>query len=92
MATIYPVAAAYLKLFPEPNNTTGVSADGQDNYVSNCTQSRYIINNEFGRVDYNLNARNHLFFDFRHNNRTQVKNNYFGNNSTGTTLLCENFG
>jgi hypothetical protein len=85
------VAANYLKLFPAPNNTSGVAADGQDNYISNAP-SIDTYNNEFGRLDYNLGARSHLFFDFRHNNRTQVKNNYFGNNSTGTTLLRENWG
>jgi Carboxypeptidase regulatory-like domain len=86
-----PVAANYLKLMPAPNNTAGVSADGQGNYISNAP-SIDTYNNEFGRLDFNLNARNHVFFDFRHNNRTQVKNNYFGNNSTGTTLLRENWG
>ena len=88
---INPVAAAFLKLFPAPNNTTGVAADGQDNYISNAP-SIDTYNNEFGRLDYNLNAKNHIFFDFRHNNRTQIKNNYFANDSTGTTLLRENFG
>lgn len=86
-----PVAANYFKLFPQANNTSGVAADGQGNYISNAP-SIDTYNNEFGRLDFNLNARNHLFFDFRHNNRTQVKNNYFGNNSTGTTLLRENWG
>lgn len=90
-AAINPVAAAFFKLFPAPNNTAGVAADGQDNYVSNAP-SVDTYNNEFGRLDYNLGSRNHLFFDFRHNNRTQVKNDYFANNSTGTTLLRENFG
>jgi hypothetical protein len=85
------VAANYLKLFPAPNNTSGVAADGQDNYISNAP-SIDTYNNEFGRLDFNLGSRNHLFFDFRHNNRTQVKNNYFANNSTGTTLLRENWG
>ena len=39
-----------------------------------------------------LSSRDHVFFDFRHNWRSQVKNNYFGNGITGTTLLRENFG
>ena len=87
-----PVAANYFKLFPAPNNSgPGVAADGQDNYISNAP-SIDTYNNEFGRMDFSLGSRNHLFFDFRHNNRTQVKNNYFGNNSTGTTLLRENWG
>ncbi len=85
------VAAAYLKLIPLPNVTSGVGADGQDNYITNAP-SNDTYNNEFGRVDYNLSARDHIFFDIRHNNRTQVKNDYFGNGITGTSLLRENFG
>lgn len=83
------VAAAYMKLYPQPN-TTG-SATGQNNYLSNAPSvDRY--NNEFGRLDYNLSSRNHMFFDFRHNWRSQLKNDYFGTGVTGTTLLRENFG
>lgn len=33
-----------------------------------------------------------MFLDVRHNNRSQIKNNYFGNNTTGTTLIRENLG
>lgn len=86
-----PVALAYLKLYPQPNATTGVAADGQGNYISNAP-SADTYNNEFGRIDYNLSSRDHIFFDFRHNNRTQVKNDYFGDGITGTTLTRENFG
>lgn len=86
-----PVALNYLKLIPLPNNSNGAAADGQDNYLSNAP-SVDTYSNEFGRLDYNLSSRNHVFFDFRHNHRTQVKNNYFGNGLTGTTLLRENFG
>lgn len=86
-----PVALAYLKLFPEANNTAGQTSTGQDNYISNAP-SADTYNNEFGRMDYNASSRDHIFFDFRHNNRTQTKNDYFGNGITGTTLLRENFG
>lgn len=86
-----PVAAAYLKLFPAPNATSAAAADGQFNYISNAP-SADTYNNEFGRLDFNLSARDHIFGDIRHNNRTQTKGNYFGNNLTGTTLLRENFG
>jgi hypothetical protein len=89
--TISPVAAAYMALFPEPNNTANAAPDGANNYLSNAP-SIDSYNNEFGRLDFNLNDHNHTFFDFRHNNRTQVKNDYFGNGITGTTLLRENFG
>ena len=88
---INPVAAAYLKLMPLPNTTTGVAADGLDNY-SATAPSIDTYSNEFGRLDYNLSTRDHIFYDFRHNHRTQLKNNYFGNDTTGTTLLRENYG
>lgn len=88
---VNPVAAAYLKLVPAANNTSGVGADGQGNYISNAP-SNDTYNNEFGRLDYNVSSRDHIFFDFRHNNRTQLKNDFFGNGITGTSLLRENFG
>jgi hypothetical protein len=87
--TFDPVALAYLKLYPAAN-TLG-TATGQDNYISNAPSvDRY--SNQFGRMDYNASSRDHIFFDFRHNYRTQVKNNYFGNGITGSTLLRENWG
>jgi hypothetical protein len=89
--SINPVAAAYFKLYPQPNATANASPDGLDNYISNAP-SADTYNSEFGRMDYNLGSRDHVFFDFRHNNRTQTKSNFFGNDSFGSELLRENFG
>jgi len=83
------IGAAIVKLFPAPNATG--TATGTSNYNSNAP-SIDNYNNEFGRIDYNLSTKDHVFFDFRHNIRGQVKNNYFGNNTTGTTLTRENWG
>jgi Carboxypeptidase regulatory-like domain len=83
------VGLAYMKLFPAPNATG--TATGQNNYNSNAP-SIDNYDNEFGRLDYNVNANDHVFLDVRHNNRTQIKNNYFDNNTTGTTLTRENLG
>lgn len=91
MPSLNSVALNYMKLYPGPNATSGVAADGQGNYISNAP-SIDDYNNEFGRLDYNISSKDHIFFDMRHNFRTQVKNNYFGNNTTGTTLLRENYG
>ncbi|MFP5278049.1 MAG: carboxypeptidase regulatory-like domain-containing protein [Acidobacteriota bacterium] len=87
--TLDPVGSAYLKLFPAPN-ATGTSM-GQENYISNAP-SVDNYDNEFGRLDFNVGSNDHLFFDMRHNNRGQVKQNFFGNNTTGTTLTRENWG
>ncbi|HLJ78534.1 MAG TPA: carboxypeptidase regulatory-like domain-containing protein, partial [Acidobacteriaceae bacterium] len=84
-----PIALDYLKLYPSPN-VTG-NPDGSDNYVSNAP-STDTYDNEFGRLDYNFSARDHIFLDARHNNRYQLKNDYFGNGATGTTLYRENLG
>ena len=90
--TIDPIAANILKLYPEPNYTSGVSPiTNQDNYNSNAP-SITIFHSEFGRLDYNMSARNHMFFDFRHNLGVQSKQNYFGNNTTGSDLFRETFG
>jgi hypothetical protein len=88
---INSVAAAYLKLYPAPNNTANAAPNGLGNYISNAPSADK-FNSEFGRMDYNVNSRDHIFFDMRHNNRTQTKNNYFSNNSIGSELLRENFG
>ena len=83
------VSLAYLKFYPEPNVVGGV--DGSKNYA-NPNTSQDSFDNELGRLDYNMGQRSHLFLDFRHNNRLQSKNNYFGNIATGTTLVRENWG
>jgi hypothetical protein len=88
---INTVAAAYLKLYPQPNATASASANGLNNYISNAP-SADTFNSEFGRMDYNVNSRDHIFFDMRHNNRAQTKNNFFFNNTIGSELLRENFG
>ena len=85
------IALAYMKLFPSPNNTANAAADGQDNYIANAP-SIDDYDNEFGRLDYNVSAADHVFFDMRHNFRSQIKNNYFGNGATGTILVRENWG
>jgi hypothetical protein len=85
------VALAYLKLYPQPNATSGVTATGLDNYISPAP-SVDTYNNEFGRLDYSFGSRDHLFGDFRHNYRDQTKNDFFANGATGTTLVRENFG
>jgi len=90
MSLINPIAQAYLKFYPEPN-TAPQGANGFENYVSNFL-STDTYDNELGRMDYNMTDRSHVFFDIRHNDRVQAKNNYFNNVSTGTDLARENWG
>jgi hypothetical protein len=85
------VAAAYFNLYPQPNNTANAAANGLGNYLSNAPSADK-FNSEFGRMDYNVSSRDHIFFDMRHNNRAQTKNNFFSNDTIGSELLRENFG
>lgn len=86
---IDPVALAYLKLYPEPN-VTGTNT-GYSNFGNSIpTTDDYL--NQLGRLDWAMNSRNRLAFNVRHNKETQSKNNYFGNNSTGSLLNRENWG
>ena len=86
-----PIALAYMKLFPEPNTTIGVSPIGQNNYISNVpTTDDY--NNELGRLDYNMSSRNRMFFDVRRFGYSQEKQNYFQNLGTGIATFRESWG
>ncbi len=86
-----PVARAYLNLMPMPTPGLTGAADGQNNYLSNAPAvDNY--SNEFGRLDFNLTQRDHLFLDVRHNARTNTAGDLFGNNTLGTTLIRENWG
>jgi hypothetical protein len=86
-----PVAQAYLKFYPEPNVTVGVSPTGVNNYSSNATTPDN-YNNELGRLDYNISDRNRVFFDVRNAAETQSKNNYFNNPAEGSLLYRNPLG
>ncbi len=86
---INPIAQAYLKYYPEPNLSG--DATGFDNYINNAPSTDG-FDNELGRVDYNTSSRSRLSVDVRHNFRNQVKNNFFTNIASGTTLTRNNLG
>ncbi len=90
--TINPIAANYLTLFPPKGaNTVTTEANGSDNYISNAP-SVDDYNAWFGRLDYNVSSKDHLFFDFRENYRSQIKEDYFLNHTNGSTLVRQNWG
>jgi hypothetical protein len=86
-----PIALAYLKFYPEPNVTVGLSATNVNNYSSSTTTvDNY--NNELGRLDYNMSQRSRLFFDVRKAAETQAKNEYFNNAAEGSLLYRNPLG
>ena len=91
-STIDPIAAASLKLYSEPNYTSGVSPiTNDDNYDSNVPDT-LAFNGFLGRMDYNLSARDHVFFDIRHNYGYFTELNYFKNDSSGYANPRWNWG
>ena len=84
------VAQAYLKYVPGPN-VTPQKPDGLNNYaVAPNTPDNF--SNEMGRLDYNMSDRSRMYFDIRHTDYVQSKNNYFNNLSTGSILFRTNWG
>ncbi len=83
-ARLNPVALNYLKYYPLPN--TPGQANGFANWVTSAVDSDG-YDNEMGRLDLNLSDKNRVAFDARHSNRTQIKNNYFGDSNPSTGLL-----
>ena len=82
-----PIAKAYLAFYPEPN-VPGVSINNYAN-APNTTDN---YSNEFGRLDYNMSERSRVFFDIRHTEYAQAKNNYFSNIAEGSLLYRSNTG
>jgi hypothetical protein len=86
-----PIALNFMKFYPEPNTTVGVSPIGANNYISNVpTTDDY--NNELGRLDYNMSDRNRMFFDVRRFGYSQEKQNYFQNPASGIATFRESWG
>ncbi len=83
------IALAAMQLWPLPNQPGGV--DGRDNYLANSVRTD-TFNNELGRVDFNINDRNKLFWNYRHNDRIENRGNKFNNIATGNFLSRINWG
>jgi hypothetical protein len=88
---ISPIAKNYLSLFPDPNVTAGVREDGNNNFGSNAPSADGYTN-ELGRIDYNINQKNRTYFNIRHTDYYQTKNDYYHNLSTGSNLSRNNWG
>ncbi len=86
---INPIAKNYLQYYPLPNQPGG--PDGTNNYLAPAAR-RDTFNSEIGRLDFNLGSHNKLFWNFRHNDRIEDRNNLFANAATGRNLLRINWG
>lgn len=83
------IAKNYFQFYPLPNQPGG--ADGTNNYLSGAVR-KDTYNSEMGRVDLSLGGNNRLFWNFRHNDRIENRNNLFNNPAEGRNLLRINYG
>jgi hypothetical protein len=90
-AQISPVAAAYIALYPQPNNTANQAADGENNFYYGANEPD-LYHAEVGRVDFAITPRQSLYSHLVWSSRSQpLKNNYFPPYSP-TALLYNNRG
>jgi hypothetical protein len=86
---INAIAKNYLPFYPLPNQPG--NADGNNNYLANSVRSD-TYNGELGRLDFNVSDRHKLFWEFRHNDRIENRNDKFKNIATGRDLGRINWG
>ncbi len=87
-ADLNSITQAYLKMIPLPNQPGGYSST--DFASVQPTTDNY--KNFLGRMDYNVNDRDRIFFDMRDTQYLQAKNDYFGNGITASWLTRNNIG
>lgn len=83
------IAKNYLPFYPLPNQKG--DSDGNNNYLANSVR-KDTYNGELGRIDYNISDRHKMFWDYRHNDRIEDRNNLFQNVATGRDLGRVNWG
>ncbi len=88
-----PIALKYSQFIAAPNITdpSVLRKDDFNNFGNNSIQSDGFTN-EFGRLDFNIGSRSRTYFNVRHTDYFQNKNDYFDNISTGSNLSRSNWG
>jgi hypothetical protein len=90
-AYLSPIAMKMLQYFPSPNVANVTRDDGYQNFGNNGI-SKDGFTNELGRLDINFSDKHRVYFNARHTDYSQTKNNYFSNISTGSNLSRANDG
>src|SRR5215472_12112972 len=88
---ISPIAQNFMKYYPAPNQA-GDPKDGTTNDFLTSQIRADTYNSEMGRLDFNLGSKNKMFWNFRHNDRIEDRNNIFKNAAGGRDLLRINWG
>ncbi len=85
-----PIAQKYLQYFPKPNLNSSRPDDFENYGTNNITTDGYT--NQFGRLDLNASARFRTYFNIRHTDYSQTKDDWYGNIATGSNLSRSNWG
>ncbi|MGA2256464.1 MAG: carboxypeptidase-like regulatory domain-containing protein, partial [Thermoguttaceae bacterium] len=78
-----PIARAMLAYVPAPNATTGVGADGEDNY-STLSPNPANYGSQMGRLDYNISGSNKIFGEAHRSKYLTSGSDYFHDLASGT--------
>ena len=78
-----PIALAYLKQVPLPNNTAAQKWDGENNYFT-FTPTISDYRSHMGRIDYNISSKDKIFGTAQRSRYLVSASNYFHNSLTGT--------
>lgn len=87
--TINPVAQAYLQYIPTPNLPGNSDGDSNYSYAYNV-KNNYSSN--LGRIDYNIDSNNKIFFQTHRSAWTQTTGQIFPNISQGTVTFTVHQG
>ncbi|MBO0797258.1 MAG: TonB-dependent receptor, partial [Blastocatellia bacterium] len=89
ISMLNPVALAYLQFYPQPNLPG--KADGEQNFISTTPNADNYFSN-MGRLDYNINDTNKLFFELHQSHWLQTAGNVFQNIATGNNTEVDMWG
>ncbi|MBI4891133.1 MAG: carboxypeptidase regulatory-like domain-containing protein [Acidobacteria bacterium] len=85
-----PIAQNYLPYFPKPNVTTARVDDFENFGTNNITRDGFT--NELGRLDWNASEKWRTYFNIRHTDYSQTKDDWYQNEATGSNLSRSNWG
>lgn len=89
-AMLNPIALEYLKFFPLPNIPSSRADDFENFGTNNITRDGFT--NQLGRLDVNMSAKWRTYFNVRHTEYSQTKDDWYKNIATGSNLSRANWG
>jgi len=89
-ALLNPIALKYLQYFPQPNIAARRADDFENFGTNNITRDGY--SNQLGRIDWNTGPKVRTYFNIRHTEYSQSKDDWYENIASGSNLSRSNWG